>query len=259
MCNQSCLTFGYQHLTEAEIRSKSVLEVGSRNVNGSLRSRLESFVPASYVGVDIFPGDGVDIICNAERLTARFGREAFDVVIATEMLEHVRNWAEVIENFKAVLRPGGILLLTTRSKGFPFHEAPHDFWRYEVSDMQAIFSDFIIEALTSDPQEPGVFLKARKPLQYSPKDLSGYLLYSMVTESYTHAVENAMPSKYEGKLVRRDGASPEDQKVYYVREGLKQWIIDPQWIAANGFRWPEDVTVITATELDEMPSGDPIQ
>ena len=215
-------------------------------------------MPARYVGVDIFPGEGVDEICNAERLTERFGQESFDVVIATEMLEHVRNWREVIDNFKSVLRPDGILLITTRSRGFPFHEAPHDFWRYEVSDMEAIFSDFSIEVLETDPQEPGVFLKARKPAGCSAKDLSEYVLYSMVTGTYVHSVARAVESKYEGKLVRREGNTAEDDKVYLVREGLKHWVVDSGWITANGFRWPEDVIVIASNELEEMPSGDAI-
>jgi SAM-dependent methyltransferase len=246
------------NLMEGDIRNRSVIEVGSRNVNGSLRSYVQSLLPASYLGVDIFPGEGVDEICNADHLVERFGCESFDVLIATEMLEHVRDWHAVIENFKKVLRPNGTVLITTRSRGFPFHEAPHDFWRYELSDMREIFSDFEIEALEADPNEPGVFLKARKPVNYSPVDLSNYVLYSMVIGSEVHSVPGPAESKYEGKLVRREGSSPEDGKVYFVREGLRQWVIDVRWIAANGFRWPEDVTLISPGELDELPLGDPI-
>ena len=235
-----------------------MLEVGSRDVNGSLRPYLESFQPASYMGVDIFPGPGVDEVCNATHLLDCFGRDAFDVVLSTEMLEHAREWSQVIDNLKLVLRPGGILLLTTRSRGFPFHEAPHDFWRYEIADMRAIFSDFDIETLEPDPQEPGVFLKARKPAEHSPKDLSGHCLFSMVTGTYVHAVDPPAESKYEGKLVRRQGNSPEDSKVYLVREGLKQWVMDSAWLTAHGYRWPEDVNIVGPGELEEIPVGDPI-
>lgn len=258
MCNQSCLVFGAENLSEPEIRTKSILEVGSRDVNGSLRPYLQSLYPTSYVGTDIYPGPGVDLICNAEHLTARFGPNAFDVVVSTEMMEHARNWQEVIINLKSVLRPAAILLLTTRSRGFHFHEAPHDFWRYELSDMQQIFSDFHIQVLQPDLQEPGVFLKARKPLDYSPNDLSGLLLYSMVTHTHVHSVAGPCESKYEGKLVRREGDTPEDRKVYLIRESLRHWIINSAWIQANGLRWPEDVTVIPTQELDEIPAGDPI-
>jgi hypothetical protein len=124
--------------------------------------------------------------------------------------------------------------------------------------MQEIFADFIIEILEPDPQEPGVFLKSRKPPNHQPADLSVYRLYSMVTGTYVHSVEGRAASKYEGKLVRSEGHSPEDSKVYLVREGLKQWIIDSAWLAANGFRWPDDVTVIASEELDQIPSGDPL-
>jgi hypothetical protein len=166
--------------------------------------------------------------------------------------------ARVIENFKLLLRPAGILLITTRSKGFPYHEAPYDFWRYEVSDMVEIFSDFIIDVVAPDPEEPGVFLKARKPVDYVPNDLSGYQLYSMVTQNRARSVENPAETKIEGKLVRRSGASPEDGKVYIVCGGMKHWIINARWIEANGFRWPQDVNVISAQDLDQIPSGDPI-
>jgi hypothetical protein len=167
-------------------------------------------------------------------------------------------WQQVIDNFKLVVRPTGLLLITTRSRGFPYHEAPYDFWRYEVSDMKEIFSDFIIENLRSDPQEPGVFLKARKPLHYVAKDLSGHLLYSMVTQTRVHSVDPPVQSEYEGKLVRREGETVEDGKVYVVRGGRRHWVIRAEWITENGFRWPDDVNVLPFGDLERIPTGDPI-
>ena len=258
MCNHSCIQFGRNNLSDIEVRGKATLEVGSRNINGSLRGIVEAFSPGSYIGVDMVPGDGVDQLCNAEKLIERFGQESFDVLISTEMLEHVRDWCKVVENFKLLLRPAGLLLITTRSRGFPYHEAPFDFWRYEISDMRQIFSDFTIETLESDPEEPGVFLKARKPANYVPNDLSDYALYSMVTNSLIHSVEKPEESDNEGKLVRRPGKSLEDGKVYIVCGGVKHWVIDAAWIEKNGFRWPEDIHVISAETLEQMPTGYPI-
>ncbi|MEZ0346378.1 MAG: hypothetical protein ABWK01_07495, partial [Infirmifilum sp.] len=57
----------------------------------------------------------------------------------------------------------GIIYITTRSRGFPYHAYPHDYWRYEVYDMREIFGDFEIVKLARDWLEPGVYLKARKP------------------------------------------------------------------------------------------------
>jgi SAM-dependent methyltransferase len=174
------MDFGTAHLTAADIRGRVVLEVGSQNVNGSLRSHVESLAPARYVGVDMTPGPGVDEVCSAEKLIQRFGPDAFDVVISTEMLEHVRDWRAVISNMKGVLKPGGILLFTTRSQGFAFHAYPFDFWRYELSDVEALFDDFETLTLESDPSEPGVFFKGRKPVGWRARPLDGHALFSII-------------------------------------------------------------------------------
>lgn len=78
------------------------------------------------------------------------------------------------------MKRGGYIYITTRSKGFPFHGAPYDFWRYEVEDMKRIFIDFEIIKLIKDHGAPGVFLKARKPDNYVATDLSDIALYSIV-------------------------------------------------------------------------------
>jgi SAM-dependent methyltransferase len=83
-------------------------------------------------------------VCNewdAADIDQRFGPDAFDVGISTELLEHAREWQKIIHNFKYVLRPGGVLVVTTRSYGVDFHRQPHDFWRYEKDDFELIFSD----------------------------------------------------------------------------------------------------------------------
>lgn len=185
MCNQACIEFGIAQLRAEEVRGKSVLEVGARDVNGSLRGHVESLGPASYVGVDIEFGPGVDELCRGEKLVQRYGPESFDVVLSSEMLEHVRDWRAVVSNLKRVVKPTGILLFTTRSPGFRFHGYPFDFWRYELNDIAVLFSDFAIDVLLADPSEPGVFFKGRKPSDFRERSLAGYPLYSMITERRT--------------------------------------------------------------------------
>jgi len=180
MCNKACMEFGKNHLKEEDVRGKSIIEVGSLDTNGSLRPIADTFGPRSYIGVDIQMGRGVDFICDAYDLLNRFGVGQFDAIISTEVLEHVRDWRKVINNFKHVLNPNGVLLFTTRSRGFPFHGYPFDFWRYEISDIQVIFSDFIIEAIEKDYLSPGIFVKVRKPLIFNENDLSDYKLYSVI-------------------------------------------------------------------------------
>jgi SAM-dependent methyltransferase len=153
------------------VRGKTVLEVGSYNVNGSVRDWVERQQPTSYIGVDLQPQPRyVDEALSANDLVARFGRDAFDVVICAELLEHAEDWRAVVRNLKGVLKLGGLLVLTCRGPGFPRHDFPGDYWRFTVDDMQRIFSDSQIIALIADP-EPGVLLAARKT-ELSETDVS---------------------------------------------------------------------------------------
>lgn len=180
MCNEACLEFGRRYLLREEITGKKVLEVGSMDVNGSLRAIVQTMGPSSYLGVDILAGPGVDVVCGASDLVPRFGEAMFDAIISTEMLEHVRDWRVAVSNMKRVLKPGGTILITTRSRGFPYHGYPYDFWRYTPDDMRTIFADMQLQALVSDPMAPGVFVKVRKPHDFVERDLADVPLYSVV-------------------------------------------------------------------------------
>jgi len=181
MCHAACIDFVRQRLHLEEVKGREVLEVGALNVNGSVRPLVCALQPGRYIGVDIKSGRDVDEICDASELVQHFGRSSFDLLISTEMLEHVRDWRKVISEFKHVLRPGGLLVITTRSLGFPYHAFPDDFWRYEQSDLEKIFSDFDCEAIESDPSAPGVFLKARKPKDFVMYKPDSHALFSMIT------------------------------------------------------------------------------
>ena len=181
MCHLSVIEFFIDHAKVEEFKNKRVLEVGSKYINGSVRPLIEKFLsPREYIGIDIEPGKFVDLVLPAERILEYFGPESFDVVISTELLEHVKDWRVVINNMKNVLKRGGYIYITTRSKGFPYHGYPYDFWRYEIEDMKEIFGDFEIISLKKDSQAPGVFLKARKPESWMPANLDNIALYSVL-------------------------------------------------------------------------------
>lgn len=175
------MEFVCSRLGSAQIADKHVLEIGSQDVNGSVRPHVMSFDPASYVGIDFAPGDGVDVVCDACSVVDRFGEKSVDVVISTEMLEHASDWRCAVSNMKRCLRPGGLLLLTTRSIGFPLHAFPHDYWRFQVVDMRRMLADMAIYEIIPDPDPgtPGVFAVVRKPDPFLEIDLSGMDVYSM--------------------------------------------------------------------------------
>jgi SAM-dependent methyltransferase len=201
--NIAVLEFFIENAQKEEFENKRILEVGSKYVNGSVRPLIEKFFkPREYIGVDIEEGKFVDVVCDAENLVDYFGKETFDVVIATELLEHVKNWRKVVNNIKEVLKPNGYIYITTRSKGFPYHGYPYDFWRYEIEDMKEIFKDFEIIKLEKDPEAYGVFLKARKPKDYtSIIDLSEISLYSIVLGKRTKEIVTKFPLQRKCKTL----------------------------------------------------------
>lgn len=166
--HESVLEWVGQALTPADVKGRRVLEVGSYDVNGSVRPIIQAFGPKSYVGVDMSAGPGVDRVVGATELVETFGAESFDIVISTEMLEHVVEWKPVIVELVNVLAPDGLLVLTTRGPGFPYHPYPIDTWRYTVDAMQQILvaAGLVMRDLASDGQAPGVFAIARKPFDW---------------------------------------------------------------------------------------------
>jgi SAM-dependent methyltransferase len=180
MCSPWDLETVKTALRPADVRGKRVLEVGSLDVNGSVRDDIMAFGPAEYVGIDIRPGPGVDVVCDAGDLVETFGENAFDVVISTELLEHARDWRRIISNIKRVTKPNGVMVVSTRSYGVDFHRQPFDYWRYQKEDFEAIFSDVAVEDLTLDPTDPGLLIKARKPEPFVERDLSDLALYSIL-------------------------------------------------------------------------------
>ena len=59
---------------------KRVLEIGSLDINGAVRSYFED---CEYLGIDLVYGKGVDLVMHGADVGAEF-----DVVISTEALEH---------------------------------------------------------------------------------------------------------------------------------------------------------------------------
>jgi SAM-dependent methyltransferase len=149
------------HLLNAP--GKTVLEIGSMNVNGSVRDLFDR--AAAYYGVDIAPGEGVDLVCKASELP--WPDRTFDVVVCTEMLEHDETpWVTVRETYR-VLRRRGWAIFTTRGIGFPLHGYPSDYWRFTNEGLKNLLVQGGLEVLRLDsdpgPDHPGAFALAFRP------------------------------------------------------------------------------------------------
>lgn len=115
-----------QTFVDRYVRPARVLDVGASDVNGSYR---ELFAGAEYVGLDIAPGPGVDVV-GWDAVTP----ESFDYVISGQTFEHAEDDETLIRRMAGALKPGGYCCVIAPSDG-PKHGYPDDYRRYRPEDM----------------------------------------------------------------------------------------------------------------------------
>jgi SAM-dependent methyltransferase len=112
----------------------TVVEIGSQDVNGSIRSCCPSRF--RYVGVDFVAGKGVDVVLD-DPYVLPFPSESVDVVLSSSCLEHSEMfWLAFLEMMR-ILRPSGLLYLNVPSNG-SFHRYPVDCWRFYPDSGRAL-------------------------------------------------------------------------------------------------------------------------
>lgn len=102
-----------------------VLDIGSQDINGSLRSLFEPY--HEYLGLDITKGKNVDIVAN--NLLKLPLRQKFDVVVTSSCFEHNPLFWVTFNEMVRVTKKGGLIYINTPSEG-PYHGYPVDCWRF---------------------------------------------------------------------------------------------------------------------------------
>ena len=94
--------------------NKKVLDIGSFDVNGNEEFLFED---CNFTGLDIGPGDGVDVVCPAQEYDAP--DETFDTIISCECWEHNPYYKESIVNAVRMLKKGGLFFFSCATTGRP--------------------------------------------------------------------------------------------------------------------------------------------
>jgi len=94
-----------------------VYEIGSRDINGSVRPL---FGAVKYLGVDLKPGPGVDVVGDALDYLPPFEPQT---VVCCEVLEHCAAAILLVMHACGLVPPGGALILTTAGAERPPHSA----------------------------------------------------------------------------------------------------------------------------------------
>ena len=96
--------------------TSKVLEVGSLNINGSVR---QFFTECDYIGIDVGPGLDVDLVVQGQDYDGP--DDYFDVVISCECFEHNPYWVETFRNMHRVCKPNGLIIMTCATTGRAEH------------------------------------------------------------------------------------------------------------------------------------------
>lgn len=133
----------------------TVVEVGSQDVNGTLRSAVPA--RARYIGIDAAAGKNVDVAASGAALPLPDGTA--DLAVASSVLEHDGAFWETVVELCRITRPGGFIYISAPSNG-DVHRHPEDCWRFYPDAGAALarhatkagYDTALVESFTADRQ-----------------------------------------------------------------------------------------------------------
>lgn len=128
--------------------SGDILEIGG--FDDFFKQRYEK---GEFVNLDIEDGPCIDVVQNAEHMSS-VENESFSAVICISVLEHTLNPTLVLEEMRRILKPGGLVLLSTPWL-FEAHMEPHDYWRFS-SHFLSQDSSFEVQLMESSNSYAGL-------------------------------------------------------------------------------------------------------
>lgn len=134
-----------EHVVPATKDRLVALDVGagSRKWRVTLENRGYTYKSCDIDEQFSFEGKGChDIIGSIEDLP--IDDNSFDLVVCTQVLEHIREPQQAVNELNRILRPGGVVILTTNFQ-YGLHGAPHDYFRFSRYALTHLFSSSGLE------------------------------------------------------------------------------------------------------------------
>jgi SAM-dependent methyltransferase len=115
--------------------NKIVVDLGGKNVNGSLRNFFEN-LGMKYICVDMDEHSSVDIIVKpGEKLP--FDNNSIDLIVSTSCFEHDPCFWMTFKEMTRIIKDDGFIYVNAPSNG-PYHGYPGDNWRFYGDAGQAL-------------------------------------------------------------------------------------------------------------------------
>jgi SAM-dependent methyltransferase len=92
-----------------------------------------------YIGIDLEENPRARIHISPQG-KVQLADEQIDVVLSTQVLEHVENPLFYLSEAHRILQPGGLLILSTHGY-WMYHPDPTDYWRWTSAGLQKIVTE----------------------------------------------------------------------------------------------------------------------
>ena len=142
-----------------------IADVGANDINGCYRG-LFARPGWEYVGFDIVAARNVDCVLPLDSqgrwILPEEHREAFDVVVSGQCMEHVAAPWRWIHDVTSLCKPDGLIWLSVPNTEV-FHEHPIDAWRCWPAGMSEIFREARLQEIFCRVAGPDTVGLARVP------------------------------------------------------------------------------------------------
>lgn len=118
--HEQCFRFVAGVVSKLDAPLRSVVEIGGRNVNGTVRGLFGA--RCQYTSLDLWPGAGVDVVADGATWQPP---EPVDGVVCCEVLEHAPEPAAIVANAMSMVRPGGVVIFTAAMTPRKPHSGQH--------------------------------------------------------------------------------------------------------------------------------------
>jgi SAM-dependent methyltransferase len=182
----------YYSLRELSLKLDDLLKNCTKKSNQTLldfgcgskpyKSLVEKY-GVKYLGADLSIVSDIDIEIDIEG-TLQLKDESVDILLSSQVLEHVYNTDKYLKECYRVLKPDGNLIITTHGH-WVFHPDPNDYWRWTSQGLKEIIKkhSFEIEHFS------GIMNIKSVALQYLQDTIRTKLKFKIVITLFTYFMQ----------------------------------------------------------------------
>jgi len=142
----------------ASLDKGRILNIGSAEYGHGLKKFYDAFLTErEVVGVDIFSGENVQVVCDMTGDCKELQGEKFAMALCCSVLEHVERPWLMAENIEKHLMPFGLVYVSV-PWAWRTHNYPNDYWRMSPAAIKSLFPHVMWKRIAWSTLNEGEFI-----------------------------------------------------------------------------------------------------